>query len=111
MSPETRIQAADFATAAGELCLPYQVDKPGSLKDRITQAIAQGGPVVLDFRNVTLVTSTCLNTFLGPLYGEFPRDVIRARLRLENADPEITELIAHSVPAWVRYFENRQAAD
>ena len=107
MPGTTRIRAAAYANDAGELCLPYQVEGADSLQARLAEALADG-PVVLDFEGVTLLTSTCLNTFLGPLYGVHPQAVIRERLRLDNASADIIELIRHSVPRWLAYFETRR---
>ena len=85
------------------------VEKPGSLKDQISQALAQGS-VVLDFSGVRDLTSTCLNTFLGPVYGELAHNTIRQRLTITGAGADITALIEHSVPAWLRYFESRRSS-
>ena len=107
MTQPVTIRLAEFANEDGDLCLPYQVDQPGGLREQISQALAQG-PVVLDFAGTDVVTSVCLNAFLGPVYGELPTQTIRQRLSIVNAGNDTLALIQHSVPAWIRYFEARR---
>ena len=107
MPQPVTLRLAEFANEDGGLCLPYHVDAPGGLREQLSAALAQG-PVVLDFAGTDVVTSVCLNTFLGPVYGELPAQTIRERLSIINAGNDVTSLIQRSVPAWIRYFEERR---
>lgn len=107
MPQPVTIRLSQFANEDGDLCLPYQVDQPGGLREQISQALAQG-PVALDFAGTDVVTSVCLNAFLGPVYGELPPQTVRERLSVINAGYDTLALIQRSVPAWIRYFEERR---
>ncbi len=50
----------------------------------ITKVLTEGRNVTLSFLNVEMLTTAFLNTAIGQLYRDFPEEIIREKLRVEN---------------------------
>lgn len=73
--------------------------------DRIAAALRPGRTVTVSFRNVTSLTSAFLNTAIGQLYGSFNEDEVRAKLRVQDTEPDDRALVKRVVDAVKEYFK------
>jgi hypothetical protein len=60
----------------------------------------------VSFRNVTSLTSAFLNAAIGQLYGSFNEEEIRAKLQVEDVEPEDLELLKRVVDTAKEYFKD-----
>lgn len=74
--------------------------------DRIAAALRQGRTVTVSFRNVTSLTSAFLNTAIGQLYGSFNEDEVRAKLRVQDMEPDDRALLKRVVDTAKEYFKD-----
>lgn len=74
--------------------------------DRIAAALRQGRTVTVSFRNVTSLTSAFLNTAIGQLYGSFNEDEVRAKLRVQDTQPDDRALLKRVVDTAKEYFKD-----
>lgn len=82
--------------------------------ERIEKAMKQGRKVTLSFLNVTSLTSAFLNAAIGQLYGEFSEDEIRAKVKVEDMEPDDLALVKRVVDTAKVYFNDpgyRKAVD
>ena len=69
-----------------------------NIRLRLENYLADGVPkIVLDFRGITIVSSSFADEVLGKLALEQGEDVFRRRLRLDNASHEIRGIIERAV--------------
>jgi len=64
---------------------------------RIAGALSEGRSVAVSFQNVTSLTSAFLNAAIGQLYGSFSEDDIRAKLRVQDMEPDDRALLKRVV--------------
>ena len=50
----------------------------------IIKVLAEGRKVTLSFLNVEMLTTAFLNTAIGQLYRDFPEEIVREKLKVEN---------------------------
>ena len=74
--------------------------------DRIAAALREERNVTVSFRNVTSLTSAFLNAAIGQLYGFFSEDEIRARLRVQDMEPDDRALLKRVVDTAKEYFKD-----
>lgn len=64
--------------------------------------------IVLDFLNVTMLTSAFLNTAIGTLYGHYTEEEIKNLLRVKNLQPADSILLKRVVDTAKMYYKNPQ---
>jgi len=74
--------------------------------DRIESVLREGRTVTASFRNVTSLTSAFLNAAIGQLYGSFSEDEIRAKLRVQDMEPDDRALLKRVVDTAKEYFKD-----
>ncbi|SRR6185295_985046 len=79
--------------------------------ERIAAALREGRAVSVSFRNVTSLTSAFLNAAIGQLYGPFSEDEIRAKLRVQDMEPDDRALLKRVVDTAKEYFRDPQRFD
>lgn len=79
--------------------------------ERIEAALKEGQSVTASFQNVTSLTSAFLNAAIGQLYGSFSEDEIRARLRVQDMEPDDRALLKRVVDTAKEYFKDPQRFD
>ena len=72
--------------------------------DRISVGLKEGKTVALSFRNVKSITSAFLNAAIGQLYGKFSEEIIRAQLKVLDAQPDDLVLLKRVVDTAKAYF-------
>ena len=55
--------------------------------ERIADALRHGETIVVSFAKLEMVTMAFLGEAIGRLYGEFDEELIREKLRVEDAKP------------------------
>ena len=76
---------------------------------RIERAFKANKPVTLDFANITNVSVSSLQIFIGQLYGVFTRETIQRLLSVTGLDGQDMELMKRVVECAIKYFEDRRA--
>lgn len=64
--------------------------------------------LILDWTNITLITSTFLNAAIGQLYSKYDSAFLRKRLRVENLSKEDLELLKRVVKRAKEYFKDKK---
>lgn len=67
--------------------------------------------LILDFTNITLITSTFLNTAIGQLYNKYDSPFLRERLKVANLANEDLELLKKVVERAKEYFKDKAKMD
>jgi len=67
--------------------------------------------LILDWTNITLITSTFLNTSIGQLYSRYDSSFLRERLKIENLTKEDMELLKRVIERAKEYFKNKEKID
>lgn len=73
----------------------------------INAAFEKKMPIVLDFNNIELITSTFLNAAIGQLYDKYDSPFINKHLKVENMAPEDTMILKKVVIRAKEYFEDK----
>jgi hypothetical protein len=74
--------------------------------DQISQAMSNGHPVTLTFKNVQTLTSAFLNAAIGQLYSRYSDDQIKALLNVEDLDKDDDNLLRRVVDTAKEYFKD-----
>lgn len=64
--------------------------------------------LILDWTNITLITSTFLNAAIGQLYSKYDSSFLRKRLRVENLSREDLELLKKVIERAKEYFKDKK---
>jgi len=93
-----------FEIVGSSLCVAS--DDGQKVHDRIAAALHQGMRVTVSFQNVTSLTSAFLNAAIGQLYGAFTEDEIRAKIKVQDMEPEDRALLKRVVETAKAYFKD-----
>ena len=63
---------------------------------------------VLDFINVTIITSAFLNAAIGQLYNKYDSPFLKKRLKIENMEQEDLALLKKVVERAKEYFRDKE---
>lgn len=74
--------------------------------ERIAAALQEGRTVTVSFQNITSLTSAFLNAAIGQTYGSFSEDEIRAKLRVQDMEPDDRALLKRVVDTAKEYFKD-----
>ncbi len=95
-----------FEVVGSPLCVAF--DDGQKVFERLQLALNDRRDVTLSFLNVTGLTSAFLNAAVGQLYGVFSEDVIRAHLKVADAQPDDLLLLKRVVDTAKAYFRDPQ---
>lgn len=79
--------------------------------DQIVSGLRNDRQVVVSFHNVESLTSAFLNAAIGQLYATFPEEMIRAKLRVEEMQPDDLVLLKRVVETAKLYFKDPKPFD
>lgn len=74
--------------------------------ERIAAALQEGRTVTVSFQNINSLTSAFLNAAIGQTYGSFSEDEIRAKLRVQDMEPDDRALLKRVVDTAKEYFKD-----
>jgi hypothetical protein len=74
----------------------------------IAKALKNKAKVVLDFKNIELITSTFLNAAIGQLYGFFDDSDLKKQVSVTNMANDDLALLKKVVERAKEYFEDRE---
>lgn len=98
----------NVAEIIGTHCTEYeQGDRIFSLMKRGLDAAEL---VDVDMQGVQLATSGFFNAALGPLYGIYPVDALRAQVKFSHLSKEMRQVIARSLEATKKFYEEQKPA-
>lgn len=107
--PEDKLRINVFEEIGGEAAV--SVDDGEVLNQRIQKALGQDVSVVLNFKNISLITTAFLNAAIGQLYSRFKGDELNRLLSFENVAPEDTRLFKKVVERAKEYFAHKKEID
>lgn len=87
------------------------VDDGTNVFNLISKSINENLKVVLDFKNINLITSPFLNAAIGQLYGVFDEEVIKNHLNIINPSEIHLETFKRVVERAREYFKNKESFD
>lgn len=93
-----------FEIVGSPLCVAS--DDGQKVYERIAAALKEGRSVVVSFLNVTSLTSAFLNAAIGQLYNSFKEDQIRAKLKVQDMQPDDLALLKRVVDTAKAYFKD-----
>ncbi len=93
-----------FEIVGSPLCVAS--DDGQKVYERIAAALKEGRSVVVSFLNVTSLTSAFLNAAIGQLYDSFKEDQIRAKLKVQDTQPDDLALLKRVVDTAKAYFKD-----
>lgn len=93
-----------FEIVGSPLCVAS--DDGQKVYERIAGALKEGRSVVVSFLNVTSLTSAFLNAAIGQLYDSFKEDEIRAKLKVQDMQPDDLALLKRVVDTAKAYFKD-----
>nr|VFK40326.1 MAG: protein of unknown function (DUF4325) [Candidatus Kentron sp. SD]VFK45979.1 MAG: protein of unknown function (DUF4325) [Candidatus Kentron sp. SD] len=93
-----------FEVVGGPLCVASGDGQ--KVHDRIALALGKDRNVSISFLNISTLTSAFLNAAIGQLYGRFSEERIRARLKVEDAQPDDLALLKRVVETAKQYFKD-----
>jgi len=67
--------------------------------------------IILDFSNISLITSTFLNAAIGQLYSKYNSPILTERLEVNNLAKEDLELLKRVVKRAKEYFKDKEKID
>ncbi len=100
----TELILSVFEIVGSSLCVAS--DDGQKVHDRIAAALRQGMRVTVSFQNVTSLTSAFLNAAIGQLYGAFTEGEIRAKIKVQDMEPEDRALLKRVVETAKAYFKD-----
>lgn len=100
----TELILSVFEIVGSSLCVAS--DDGQKVHDRIAAALRQGMRITVSFQNVTSLTSAFLNAAIGQLYGAFSEDEIRAKIKVQDMEPEDRALLKRVVETAKAYFKD-----
>ena len=80
-----------------------------AIHDRIAEALRRGESVALSFAGVEILFPAFLHTAVGDLYGEFDEELIREKLRVEDATPRQLATLDSVIREAKDYFRDPEA--
>lgn len=75
----------------------------------IKKVLLEKKKVTLSFLNVEMLTTAFLNTAIGQLYREFPEEVIKENLKVENLSPSGLVSLKRVVDTAKLYYKDPDA--
>ncbi len=75
----------------------------------IIKVLTEGRNVTLSFLNVEMLTTAFLNTAIGQLYRDFPEEVVREKLKVENLSQSGMVSLKRVVDTAKLYYKDPEA--
>lgn len=94
--------------AIGSFCTEYEQGE--RLLDLTRQGLEDNGEVDVDFEGVQLATSAFFNASFGVLYGDYPLDVLKAKIKVSHLSKEMRQVMSRSLEAAKKFYEERRPA-
>lgn len=66
--------------------------------------------VDVDMQGVQLAASSFFNAALGPLYGAYPVDVLRDRVKFSHLTKEMRHVVSRSLEATKKFYQEQKLA-
>jgi hypothetical protein len=104
MTMSQTITLSVFEIVGSPLCVAS--DDGQKVYERIAAALKESRNVVVSFLNVTSLTSAFLNAAIGQLYDSFKEDQIRAKLKVQDMQPDDLALLKRVVDTAKAYFKD-----
>lgn len=81
-------------------------DEGKPILDDITKSFNEKIKVNLDFTNVELMTTACLNVAIGDLYRSFQSETIRGYLNIVGCSDSLTQRILKVIKTAKSFYQN-----
>lgn len=94
-------------TVGGSACI--EAEDGQKVFELIKKALSDGQMVTLSFLNVEMLGVAFLNSAIGQLYGDFPADLIKENLRIEDLSLTGAVSLKRVVDTAKLYYNNSQA--
>ncbi len=92
----------------GDYCTEYP--QGDQIFAQIKKALESSDSVDLDMEGVQLATSAFFNAALGPLYGSFPKEFLRSKMKFSHLTKEMNIVINRSLEAAKHFYEEQKSA-
>jgi hypothetical protein len=78
--------------------------------ERICAVFDDGGIVVLDFKKITMLAPSFINSAIGQLYGKYSDTRIACSLFYINTDFSQIQQVQHVLKSAIKFYENPEKA-
>ncbi|HEY5594808.1 MAG TPA: STAS-like domain-containing protein, partial [Nitrospiria bacterium] len=92
----------------GAHCTEYE--QGDRIFSSIKETLDAGAFVDVDMQGVQLATSSFFNAALGPLYGAYPVDVLRDRVKFSHLTKEMRHVVSRSLEATKKFYQEQKSA-
>ena len=92
----------------GAHCTEY--DQGDRIFSMIKDGLKSGDSVDVDMQGVQLATSSFFNAALGPLYGIYPVDILKTRVKISHLTKEMRHVISRSLEATKKFYIEQKSA-
>ena len=82
-------------------------DDGGKVYDILTRSFSNNEKVILDFKNVELVTSSFLNAAIGQLYSKYESTFMNENMTIKNINSDDDELLKLVIKRAKEYFKKK----
>jgi len=76
---------------------------------QIKKALDEKRKVIISFLNIEMLTTAFLNTAIGHLYNDYPEEVIKENLSVENLSPSGIVSLKRVIETAKLYYKNPDA--
>ncbi len=86
--------------------IAVSTEKAQRVYELLRKGLDEGEITELSFDGIQNVITAFLNTAVGQLYGKYPSQKVRTRLRVTDATPEIEAMLKRTTDNAERFFKN-----